>query len=216
MITVYIMRHGETDWNKEMRLQGKSDVPLNAFGRYLAEKTRDGMREISFDAIYTSPLKRARETAEIVSRGDIPVLADERLSEFGFGTYEGKSVSKGPGGIQDENFWNFFHAPELYKAQNGAEEIEAGVERFRAFFDALLNNPENDGKTFLISTHGAAMGAMVNRIFKGRDLAHIWHKAVPKNCGVYAFRYARGKAEFFLEDAVYYTDTVRPWKSLDE
>ena len=56
---LYMVRHGETDWNKAKKVQGRADIPLNAYGRELAEKTAEGLRGISFDLAYTSPLSRA-------------------------------------------------------------------------------------------------------------------------------------------------------------
>ena len=88
---VYLMRHGETDWNKERRLQGRSDIPLNAFGMELAEKTAEGMKESPFDRAFSSPLDRAYTTARIVI-GDRPVevVKDDRLQEICFGPSEGQ------------------------------------------------------------------------------------------------------------------------------
>ena len=65
---IYLFRHGETDWNKERRLQGHSDIPLNEFGRELAVKTAAALKEkgITFDRAFCSPLNRAFETAEII------------------------------------------------------------------------------------------------------------------------------------------------------
>ena len=55
---LYLIRHGVTDWNNEKRLQGKSDIPLNAFGELLAKETGEALRDIPFDLAYTSPLIR--------------------------------------------------------------------------------------------------------------------------------------------------------------
>lgn len=68
---IYLIRHGETDWNRMKKLQGTTDIPLNAYGIELAEKTAEGLKDVPFDRIYTSPLIRARKTAEII-RGDRP------------------------------------------------------------------------------------------------------------------------------------------------
>ena len=78
---IYLIRHGETDQNKVKCLQGRTDIELNEYGRELAYKTAEGLKEIKFDMIFTSPLKRARETAEII-RGNrnIPILIEERIS----------------------------------------------------------------------------------------------------------------------------------------
>lgn len=62
---IHIARHGLTDWNKEMRAQGRKDLSLNAEGRAQAEELRDKIRDIEFTAVYASPLKRAAETAQI-------------------------------------------------------------------------------------------------------------------------------------------------------
>ena len=63
---IYFVRHGETDWNKERKIQGQVDIPLNEFGRHLARETAKGLRDVPFDVCFTSPLGRARETAEII------------------------------------------------------------------------------------------------------------------------------------------------------
>ena len=57
---LYIVRHGETDWNKSRRVQGFSDIPLNDYGIYLAGETAKGLRDVAFDLAYTSPLIRAK------------------------------------------------------------------------------------------------------------------------------------------------------------
>ena len=87
---LYLIRHGETDWNKTRRLQGQVDIPLNDFGRKLARETAPALQTVPFEVVYTSPLLRAKETAELVI-GDrkIPMIEDTRIMEMGFGEYEG-------------------------------------------------------------------------------------------------------------------------------
>ena len=72
---IYLIRHGETDWNLEQRLQGATDIPLNENGLELARETAKGLQDVPFDVVYTSPLTRARQTAEII-RGhrNIPLI----------------------------------------------------------------------------------------------------------------------------------------------
>ncbi|MDE7038136.1 MAG: histidine phosphatase family protein, partial [Lachnospiraceae bacterium] len=87
---LYIVRHGETEWNKERRLQGQVDIPLNESGRRLARETSGGLAGIHFDLCYSSPLSRARETAELILEGrSTPVIEDERIIEMAFGECEG-------------------------------------------------------------------------------------------------------------------------------
>ena len=72
-MNIYIIRHGETDWNAQRKLQGQADVPLNEKGRRLAALTAEAMKDISFAEAYSSPLVRAMETAKtILGSRDIP------------------------------------------------------------------------------------------------------------------------------------------------
>lgn len=87
---LYIMRHGRTDWNVRHKLQGRTDIPLNDEGRMMAVEAGKRYVDIHFDVCYSSPLERAKETAEIFLKGrNVPVFTDDRLVEMGFGVYEG-------------------------------------------------------------------------------------------------------------------------------
>ena len=66
---IYFVRHGETDWNRAHKVQGHTDIPLNNYGRHLARETAEGMKNLKIDLAYTSPLSRAKETAEIILAG---------------------------------------------------------------------------------------------------------------------------------------------------
>jgi broad specificity phosphatase PhoE len=85
-----LIRHGETDWNAEGRLQGHTDRPLNDHGRRQAQRLADELAGEELEAIYSSDLARARETAEIVGeRLGLPVVLDPDLREKNWGTWEG-------------------------------------------------------------------------------------------------------------------------------
>ena len=87
---LYIVRHGETDWNREHKVQGRTDIPLNDYGRRLARETAEGMKDIPIDLCFTSPLLRAKETAQIILEGrNVPLCDEERIQEISFGRYEG-------------------------------------------------------------------------------------------------------------------------------
>lgn len=95
---IYLMRHGETEWNRTGRLQGQSDIPLNEFGIRLAEKTAEGLKDVNFDAVFSSPLQRALKTAEIVAGSRaVTVETDERLREIYFGSGEGARFDEAKG-----------------------------------------------------------------------------------------------------------------------
>jgi probable phosphoglycerate mutase len=88
--TLLLVRHGETDWNAEGRLQGHTDRPLNDFGRRQAKELAERLAGEGADAIYASDLVRARDTAEIIgARLGLPVVIDADLREKNWGSWEG-------------------------------------------------------------------------------------------------------------------------------
>ncbi len=90
MTTLLLVRHAETDWNADGRLQGQTDRPLSDYGRRQAQQLAGELAAGSFEAIYASDLSRARETAEIVGeRLGLPVALDPDLREKDWGTWEG-------------------------------------------------------------------------------------------------------------------------------
>lgn len=90
MTTLLLIRHGETDWNADGRLQGHTDRPLTDYGRRQAAQLADALESEEFDAIYASDLTRARETAEVVAeRLHLPVVLDPDLREKDWGNWEG-------------------------------------------------------------------------------------------------------------------------------
>lgn len=100
----YFVRHGQTSWNAEKRVMGHADIDLNDEGRRQAEEVRKTLAGNTFVAIITSPLLRARETAEIIAKEhlDTPLLIASELKERDFGEYEGR--------VNDGNYfglWNY-------------------------------------------------------------------------------------------------------------
>jgi 2,3-bisphosphoglycerate-dependent phosphoglycerate mutase len=90
MTELLLVRHGETDWNAEGKLQGHTDRPLNDYGRRQAQALADRLAGQSIDAVYASDLSRARETAEILgAKLGLPVLVDPDLREKNWGNWEG-------------------------------------------------------------------------------------------------------------------------------
>ncbi|MDE3026572.1 MAG: histidine phosphatase family protein [Acidobacteriota bacterium] len=90
MTTLLLVRHGETDWNAQGRLQGHTDRPLNEYGRRQARRLAEELAAERLDAVYSSDLARARETAEIVGeRLSLAVVVDPDLREKDWGSWEG-------------------------------------------------------------------------------------------------------------------------------
>lgn len=207
---LYLVRHGETDWNKERRIQGQADIPLNEFGRRLAEKTAAGLKDVSFAVCFSSPLGRAVETAKLILAGrDVPVITDNRIKEMAFGEWEGKCCSK-EGFELPESFRAFFDDPVHYEPVEGGENFSEVRTRTGEFLEWLSGQEQYADKNVLITTHGAALSGMLNYI-KGKPLSEYWGQGVHKNCGVTEVEAVDGKFQIFSENQVYYDDDVKPW-----
>ena len=179
---IYLMRHGETDWNREEKLQGREDIPLNEEGKRMAEATAKAIEHLPISKIYSSPLIRAVETAEIV-RGErsVPIIRDSRLIEIGFGEYEGMRYNKNSLEEYGE-LKNFFLCPHKYVPPKGAESIQSLRERTYSFMQSLLINSLEE-EDVLITTHGAALSAILANVLEVGD-ALLWGDGVHANCGV--------------------------------
>ena len=212
---LYIVRHGETDWNRQKKVQGHTDIPLNEYGRHLAEETAEGMKDIPIDIGYTSPLKRARETAEIILKGrNIPLLDEPRIQEIGFGICEEihtGTQEKEPG---SDEFNLFFTDTASYIPPEGAESVEELYERTGQFLEELCGRRELEDKNILISTHGAAMTALLNRIKGNVTVAGFWKDEVPPNCSVTMVEVRDGQAAIVKEGVIYYREKVKKWKTV--
>lgn len=176
---LYLIRHGKTDWNDRHKLQGRTDVPLNGEGRRMAEKAREEYRDVHFDVCFSSPLVRARETAEILLRGrNIPILTDDRLMEMSFGSYEGLENSFQ---IPDCPINVLFLSPEKYTdPPGGAESLDALFERTGAFLRERVDPLLAEGKDVLIVGHGAMNSSIVCRI-RHLPPAQFWSAGI-ENC----------------------------------
>ena len=201
---LYLIRHGETNWNVVKRLQGATDIPLNENGEALARATCEGMKDIHFDMIITSPLNRAYRTAEIVrGQREIPIIVDKRIREICFGDYEGL-ISKSEGySIPDPDFKFFFTKTDKYQTPPNGEPIAELLKRTGAFLDELKMREELQDKTILISSHGAAVRALLSNIEKC-EIAHFWGNGVHKNCGVSCVELIDGEYRILWENKVYY------------
>ena len=201
---IYLIRHGETDWNKTKRLQGVTDIPLNACGIELAEKTAEGLKEVPFDRVYTSPLIRAKKTAEII-RGDRPIelVVTDGLKEISFGEYEGLCHEPEHYTIPKPGFRKFFEDPEHFETPPGGESLAHLIKRTSSFVRSVINDPENEGKTFLMASHGAAIRGIMSGLLN-LPIAQFWSGTVHKNCGVTCLHVENGQVTIAFENRIYY------------
>lgn len=150
-----LIRHGRSTWNAQGRIQGQADPPLDDVGRDQAHKLAERLRGNPPTTLYSSPLQRARETAEIIANGlGVSVAADERLSEYGVGALTGLTSRQV---VQQY--------PEVAERWNNAQSLtipgEEGRESFRARVVAAfddIRSQHSEGTSAVIS-HGGTLGS---------------------------------------------------------
>lgn len=209
-MNVYLLRHGETAANKEGRIQGRIDIPLNDYGIELAEVTRDGIQKegIRFDKIYSSPLIRAVQTATIV-RGDREphqIILDDRIMEMAFGKGESlfiKDIKEKP---EHANLKNCFSAPSKYIAKDGAESYEEILARAKDFLENEIKPLEGTCKNVLVVCHGAMIRALLLSV-NGWDIDRYWEIHQP-NCCMNLLTLQEGQFEIAYKEKIYYEGNV--------
>lgn len=157
MLKIYLLRHGETAWNADgNRYCGRTDLPLTDKGIRQAELVHDKLKDQTFDLVFASPLKRAIETARIVT-GKEDIQTDKRLIEIDFGKWEGKS--KEVFISENEELWNKWRTdPTEVKAGETGESAGEVVARVDAFFQSIVK--KEDDKKILIGGHNG-----INRLY---------------------------------------------------
>lgn len=201
---IYLMRHGETDYNKEKRIQGQCDIELNEYGREIARITAQGLKDVPFDVVYTSPLVRAKETARIVI-GDRSVvwIEEPRIKEICFGEYEGRHCGRKNFDVPDKTFLNFFFDTANYRTPPGGESLADVIRRTGEFLQELIQKKEYQDKTVLISTHGCALKAILANI-NHPAIENFWGEALHKNCAVTILEAKDHKIEIIEEGKLFY------------
>ena len=161
---IYLVRHGETDWNQAGLLQGQTDIALNAQGLEQAREAAERLKEIPFEIAFCSPLIRAKRTAEtIIGDRKITLTTDERLRELNFGPWEGVDIRT----IKDAASQPFTN-PGSYIPPEGAESFAQLYKRSGEFVDQVLLPLEGTYETVLVVAHGGVNRSILNPILNIR------------------------------------------------
>jgi 2,3-bisphosphoglycerate-dependent phosphoglycerate mutase len=166
--TILLARHGETEWNREGRFQGWADPPLNDAGRTQARELAERLRDTPFDAVYSSDLRRAHETADIVAAPhDVPVVTDPGLREIDVGSWSGLTRRE-----IEERFPGADH--------HDGESREDHLARVLAAVERIAR--AHVGERILIVSHGGSLRALRRHAIG--DPVHPM-----ENCGVYELHF---------------------------
>lgn len=172
---ICLVRHGETDWNAERRLQGQLDIPLNGNGRQQADRLAAALKRAAhpFAALYSSDLQRAASTAApIAQQLGLAVTALPELRERHFGALQGVTLADGP--QQQPHAWHGYSQREPAHDLGGGESLLAFSARVRHALARLA--AEHLGQSILLVSHGGVLD-MAYRLASGQPLTA--QRAVP-------------------------------------
>lgn len=171
MVKLYLVRHGETIWNIERKMQGgMKDSPLTKKGIEQANLLKNRMENINFDIIYSSPLERAVKTSRIVAaQRNIPIIKDDRLMEIDIGEWGGltKEQAREKNPEQLDNFWT---NPKMYVPITGESFLQVKI-RAISLIKEIISKYE--GKSILIVTHTVVLRILM-AYFENRPLDELW------------------------------------------
>lgn len=182
MATFYLIRHGQTEFNHERRMQGQVDSSLTELGRNQAAASADEIKDIDFTACYHSPLGRTIETAQILTRhhNDIDLIPYESIMEMNFGEWEGTRQKKEDNANIDKNssehkinLHQFWFAPDKFSgAPGGGENYTQLTDRVYKGIENIQHKHEEEESILLVS-HNGAIRAFLNKCLN-RDLKDFW------------------------------------------
>ena len=164
MVTLVLIRHGQSLWNAENRFTGWTDIDLSEKGEKEAKEAGEKLENVAFDVVHTSALMRAQRTAEIIIKHnkiskDIPTYKDERLNERHYGSLQGlnKTETAEKYGAEQVHIWrrSFDISPP------DGESLKMTAERTLPYFKEDVLRHLNEGKNVLISAHGNSLRSIV-------------------------------------------------------
>ncbi len=153
MTLICLVRHGQTDWNAEGKLQGRTDIELNQNGIFQAQQCRNALSDMDWDLIITSPLKRAKETAEIINvELNIPLIEMEHFIERYYGDAEGMTEAERMAAFPNKNYSNQEERIALTK------RVVNGIEKINELYK---------GKKIVVVAHGAVINSILTHLSNG-------------------------------------------------
>ena len=177
---IFLVRHGETQWNTEHRIQGHGNSPLTENGKQQAGNLAEYFlkHNIKFDCAYSSPSGRAYNTAEIILKNqELPIIKRNTLKEINLQAWEGKT-KKEVEGLDYEQSINFWKHPHLYTSTAG-ENFYQVQDRAVSELNRIFN--EENGVRILIVSHAALIKSLIAFIDK-REMKNLWKPPKIKNC----------------------------------
>jgi len=169
-VRLYLIRHGRTRWNREEVFRGTVDVPLDEVGRREAEKVAEALRERGIEVVYSSPLSRAKETAEaIAARCKVPLCIMEELRDLDFGEWQGLSRLE----VKERypELYNLWEREPHRVAFPGGEDLDAVLRRVARALQKIREAHPNQGVALV--SHRVVLKVLTCFLL-GLDNSHFW------------------------------------------
>ncbi len=178
MTRVYLVRHGQTEWNRSLVFRGRVDIPLNERGHKEAKAIAEALKDKKVDAIYASPLRRSIETAQPIAEFfNLEIVPVQGLIDISYGEWEGLTFDEVKKRYKDQ-YVKWEKRPDLVRFPKG-ETLDEVMERsFRAFKGIVKENP---GKSILVIPHRVVNKALLCAIL-GLSNSHFWEIKQDTGC----------------------------------
>ncbi len=188
MTRVYLVRHGQTEWNRELRFRGRADILLNENGRNQASAIADALTDKGINAIYTSPLRRSIETARPAAGFfHLDITTVQGLIDINYGEWEGLAYD-----VVRQRYANLYREweerPDTVKFPNGESLDEVKRRSFSAFTEIV---EENAGKSILIIPHRVINKVLLCALL-GLGNSHFWRIRQDTGC-INAIEYSENR-----------------------
>jgi broad specificity phosphatase PhoE len=178
MTKVYLVRHGQTEWNKKLTFRGKIDIPLNETGHREAKAISEALKDKNIEVIYTSPLRRSIETTEPIAKlFHLEIVPIQGLVDISYGEWEGLTFNEVKKRYSDQ-YKKWEKRPDLVRFPNGETLNEVRDRSFRAFKNIVKENP---GKSILIIPHRVINKVLICSIL-GLSNSHFWEIKQDTGC----------------------------------
>ena len=163
---LYLVRHGQTEKNKYGLVQGQTETDLSVEGIEDAKKLQELVSSLNIDVVISSPLRRARQTAKIITNNKYPINIDDRIIERDWGFCEGANIND----VDTVKCWNFY----INTSENKIECVQDFMKRINEFIEEIRIKYKD--KNVLVVTHSAVLRAMhyaINGIPEDGDMSKI-------------------------------------------
>ena len=211
MTSIYLVRHGQTAWNKEEIFRGRTDVPLDETGLKQAELAAEYFKGMEIHGIYSSPLVRAWQTAEKIAQShSVKVQPLDGIIDLSFGNWEGhphQEIKK----IDSERYKQWVEEPHRVRLPGGESLDEVRIRSMAALEEVIQKHP---GKTLVLVSHRVINKVLICGIL-GIDNSHFWQIG-QDTTAINLFQYKNGKYVLsILNETCHLKRLKKEWTRVD-